>query len=241
MRCEVHAHGRRVFLQATVGLRLPTAHVKSAPKRQLVRSRLWRRIKGAGLERFELLREGDRFILGGTILAMDDDHGPVEARYEVVCDAGWRTERTQVSVRDASGERSLRLTVRAGRWFVNGHEETAVRGCVDVDLGWSPSTNTLPIRRLALPAGRGSGPLIMAWVRFPELTIEPLPQTYQHTSRRNYRYASRGGAFAADIDVDDAGVVLDYEGVWQRVGSAAWISRFDGPTLEEASCSWSAL
>lgn len=190
--------------------------MNSAPKRRVVRSCLWRRIKGSGLERFELLREEDRWILSGTILAMDDQ-GPAEARYEVVCDAGWRTERTQVSIRDATGELSLQLTPRDGRWYRNGHEETAVRGCVDVDLGWSPSTNILPIRRLALPMGSSSGPLIMAWVRFPELTIEPLPQEHQHVSGQTYRYTSRAGAFAADLEVDDTGVVVNHQGVWQRV------------------------
>lgn len=203
-------------MRAALGLWLPTTDMNSTPKRQLVRSCLWRRIKGSGLERFELLREEDRWILGGTILAMDDQ-GHAEARYEVVCDAAWRTERTQVSLRDATGERSLRLTTRDGRWYRNANEETGLRGCVDVDLGWSPSTNTLPIRRLALLVGRSSGPLIMAWIRFPELTIEPLPQEYQRVSERAYRYTSRGGAFAADIEVDDTYVVVNYQGIWQRV------------------------
>ena len=84
-----------------------------------VRSCLWRRVTGAGLERFELLQEHDRWILRGTILAMDD-HGPVEARYEVVCDAGWRTERTRVHVRGSTGERELELRVVNGRCMGTG-------------------------------------------------------------------------------------------------------------------------
>ena len=212
----MHATRRRGFLRAALGLWLPTTNMNSAAKRQLVRSCLWRRTKGEGLERFELLREDDRWILVGTILAMDD-HGPAEARYEVVCDAGWRTVQTQVSLRATTGERSVQLTARDGRWYVNGHEEVAVRGSVDVDLGWSPSTNTLPIRRLGLAGGRSSGPLVMAWIRFPELTIEPLPQEYQHLSERTYRYTSRSGTFAADLEVDDMGVVVNYEGIWRRV------------------------
>ena len=224
----MHAHRRRTFLGATVGLWLPAPSLRRPSRRQLVHAALWRQIKGTGLERFELLREADHWILTGTILTMDQDQQPVEARYEVACDAGWRTERVQVSVRDTAGERRLRLAVRRGRWWVNGHEVTIVRGCVDVDLGWSPSTNTLPIRRLGLPVGAGSGPLVMAWIRFPPLTIEPLPQAYEHTSERHYRYTSRGGAFAADIEVDDAGLVLDYEGVWQRVGPATDMSRSGG-------------
>jgi uncharacterized protein len=56
-----------------------------------------------------------------------------------------------------------------------------------------------------------------AWVRFPELTIEPLPQRYIRLADRRYHYESAGGAFIAEIEVDDLGIVTTYEGGWQRV------------------------
>jgi uncharacterized protein len=208
---------RRGFLfTALAGLGLPEMATTSAPGRQLVGSCLWRRSDGTGLERFELFREEASWILRGTILAMDD-HGPAEACYEIVCDAEWRTEHADISLRDSTGERNLKLRAGRGRWEVDGREEEALRGCIDLDLGWSPSTNTLPIRRLKLPVGRSSGPLQMAWVRFPELQLEPLPQEYLRKTDRIYRYTSRGEAFAADLEVDDEGLVVEYQGVWQRV------------------------
>ena len=187
------------------------------PGRQLVETCLWRWLRGTGLERFELLREDAGWVLRGTILALGD-RPSAEARYEVSCDPAWSTRRVDVTLFEAGVERSLRLSVEDGRWYESGRERDAVRGCLDVDLGWSPSTNTLPIRRLNLAVGESSGPLTAAWVRFPELAIEPLPQEYRRLSERRYRYTSRGGAFTAEIDVDEHGVVVDYQGVWQRVG-----------------------
>jgi len=184
--------------------------------RELLQSCLWRWLPRTGLERCELLREGPDWILKGTILTVADE-GPVEARYEVRCDPGWTTRSVDVSLIQGTGERSLRLGVRDGRWYEGETEHPSVRGCLDVDLGWSPSTNTLPIRRLMLEVGAGSGSLTMAWVRFPELTIEPLAQEYRRLSERTYRYSSRGGSFNAEIEVDEQGLVAAYEGVWQRV------------------------
>ena len=92
-----------------------------------------------------------------------------------------------------------------------------VRGAVDVDLGWTPFTNTLPIRRLSLAVGQKSGPVTAAWVRFPDLGLEPLTQEYERTAARRYRYTSGGGSFAADLEVDDDGLVIDYSGIWTRV------------------------
>ena len=187
----------------------------SSPVPELARTGLWRWLKGTGLERFELLQENDGWLLRGAILALVDQEA-TEARYEVFCDAAWRTRRADISVRKANNERAVSISAQDGRWYENGRENRTVRGCVDIDLEWSPSTNTLPIRRLRLPVGASSGPLNMTWVRFPVLRLEPLLQQYERLSERSYRYVSRGGEFTAKISVDGDGLVLDYEGVWER-------------------------
>jgi hypothetical protein len=180
---------------------------------------MWRWLRGTGLERFELVSGRTGWTLRGTILTLSGQQ-PVEVRYEVACDAAWRTTQTHIALFERGRERSLDLVVEDDRWYQRGRENRAVRGCVDVDLGWSPSTNTLPIRRLKLKVGDSSGQLNMAWVRFPELEVELLPQEYRRLSKRRYRYASRRGSFTAEIQVDEAGLVVDYNGFWGRVLSS---------------------
>ena len=175
-------------------------------------------MQSPGLERFEFARIGDEWIFRGTILTLAHD-SPAEARYEIACDTWFHTQRANIFLRDSSGERSLKIDARDGRWFENGRENEMIKGTVDIDLGWSPSTNTLPIRRLNLEVGQASGEVIAAWVRFPELALQPLPQEYTRLAERQYRYSSRGGAFVANLVVDDHDLVLDYEGFWQRVRS----------------------
>jgi uncharacterized protein len=179
---------------------------------------LWRRVGRPGLERFALLQEGAGWMLSGTLLA-EHEGQPVEARYQVACDAAWRTTRVEVRLEAAGRERALSLRVdpEAGRWYEGDREHEGVRGCADADLNWSPSTNTLPIRRLRPEVGASSGPVIAAWIRFPELTLEPLPQEYLRLAERRYRYTSAGGAFTAELEVDEHALVLDYGGAWQRV------------------------
>jgi hypothetical protein len=190
------------------------------PVASLVRSGLWRRLDGRGFERFDLVRDGALWRLSGTVLVQAES-GPAEARYEVTCHPDWRTLRAAVTVRDAGGERSIELRADGGRWSVGGAEVASVRGCIDVDLEWSPSTNTLPIRRLDVPVGGATGTLRMAWVRFPDLTVEPLPQEYRRVAPERYHYTSGGGSFEADIEVDRDGLVTAYKGGWERVGSTS--------------------
>jgi hypothetical protein len=89
-------------------------------------------------------------------------------------------------------------------------------GTVDIELGFTPATNTLPIRRLALEIGE-SARVRSAWLRFPELRLEPLEQMYTRQAERRFRYRSLvdGELFVARLDTDMFGWVVRYEGLWE--------------------------
>jgi hypothetical protein len=53
-----------------------------------------------------------------------------------------------------------------------------------------------------------------AWLRFPGLTLEPLPQHYQRLEELVYCYESGGGKFIADLRVDRQEFVIDYPAIW---------------------------
>lgn len=116
------------------------------------------------------------------------------------------------------GQRRLRLRVEAeGNWSHDGHRLAQAAGCLDVDLEWSPSTNTLPIRRLGLAPG-GTKAVAAAWVRFPSLEVQRIEQTYERLAKRRYRY--RSGRSTADLAVDDDGMVLQYGVNWKAVATS---------------------
>src|SRR5487761_2752936 len=154
--------------------------------------------------------------LVGTVLGAEGGL-PVRVEYRVMAnDAGLTTA---VHVRDQRGfeTRTIALLRDAkGGWTVDGAAAPALRRCTDVDLGCSPSTNTLPIRRLRLGIG-ASQTIQAAWVRFPELTVVKAAQTYTRLNELSYRYAS--GDFEAELIVDDDGLVTTYA-VWRRAGIA---------------------
>jgi hypothetical protein len=96
----------------------------------------------------------------------------------------------------------------AGHWAVDGAPAAGLDGCLDVDLGWTPATNTLPIRRLGLRLGR-TATIAAAWVLFPHLSVQLARQSYERLAERRWRY--RQETYAADLTVDDAGLVLRYD------------------------------
>jgi hypothetical protein len=179
------------------------------------RTCVWRLVGGIGCERAELTREESGWQLRGHIIRLAE-HGPTEVEYSIICDAEWRTKSASISLLDSRGERSLEVISENGIWSQDGLRLANLEGVVDVDLEWSPSTNTLPIRRLNLSPGRGSGPITAAWIRFPDLRVEPLEQNYDCITYHAYLYRSHGGAFRAGLTVDADKLVVDYEGIWER-------------------------
>jgi hypothetical protein len=196
-----------------------------------LRTVLWQRLDLPGSEWCALGQEPQGWRCVGKVLTSIDG-APAVIRYELALDAGWLTREVRIALRAASetATRRLHLTVSPEQeWTIAREplpatpapdEAALVRGLIDLDLGFSPLTNTLPIRRLA-PAVGAAVEVTAAWVRFPELTLESLPQRYTRLAARRYRYESDGGAFVAEIAVDDLGLVTSYEGGWRRIAEAS--------------------
>jgi uncharacterized protein len=182
----------------------------------LKRVLVWKNLLLDGRDYCGLWRNAEGWMLKGTVVGVLKDQRPVLANYEIHCDENWLTHRVQVERTIGSEVKTLSLTVESrGVWRSSGQELPALQGSDDVDLEFTPATNTLAIRHLNLQIG-GSESMIAAWVKFPELTVEPLSQRYTRLSKDNYRYESNTG-FSAVIVVDDLGLVTTYPGAWERI------------------------
>ena len=177
----------------------------------------WRRSDEVATdEHCTLAVRGGGLSLIGTVIGSEEGV-PIRVEYRIVADGAGLTTAAHVRYVRGFETRTLVLERDAkGNWKVDGAGARSLKGCTDVDLGCSPSTNTLPIRRLRLATG-GSETIRAAWVRFPELSVEKSSQTYARLDEFTYRYAS--GSFEAELTVDDDGLVASYA-VWQRTGYA---------------------
>ena len=177
----------------------------------------WRRSDEVQTDEHCTLTQRDTGLsLVGTVLGAEGG-SPVRIEYRVLTDGDGLT--TAAHVRDLRGFEQRTLTLERdakGNWTVDGAKLRALKGATDVDLGCSPSTNTLPIRRLRIGVG-ASKTIKAAWVRFPELTVVKADQTYTRLDEFTYRYAS--GGFEAELTVDDEDLVAAYAD-WARTGVA---------------------
>jgi hypothetical protein len=203
----------------------------------LPKTLFWRRLDTAGVEH---VLYGDRTGLRarGTMVAATPV--PFTARYELFTDDAWNTVRCEATAEGSGFLRTVRLEKATGRWRVTASEQGNLEAvmlaagqprpaqagseepgklhqAVDVDLSFSPLTNTLPIRRLNLlgAAAGASRTVTVAWILLPSLEVLDSAQTYRVIGDHRLRFSS--GDFTTEIDVDEEGYVVRYPGLAERV------------------------
>lgn len=154
-----------------------------------------------------------------TILTFDEASQPFRLAYHLTWDERWRLRAARLAVTTEHGVRSLHLDADGeGHWHDRvGRALPDLDGCIDIDIWPTPFTNTFPIRRQPMSVGTPSE-FLMAYVFAPDLTVRAMRQRYTRVADRRYRYESLdGGGFAAELSVDEEGVVLDYQDAFRRI------------------------
>lgn len=107
-----------------------------------------------------------------------------------------------------------------GAWRSNSEEAPSVAGALDCDLGFSPLTNLMPVRRHELNRRRAAVEILAAWVSVPDLTLHASRQRYEHLRTSVIRYTDLGthAGFTSELAVDEDGLVVHYPELAERVG-----------------------
>lgn len=180
---------------------------------QIERTILWRRLDTPGHDACALWKLDDGWRLAGTAVFMFEGR-PCHLAYAVECDAAWRMCAADVTGWMGKENVTLSLHAADGHWQLNGADQPQVAGCVDADLGFTPATNLIALRRLALRIGEvADAPA--AWLSFPELELILLRQRYYRLDEHRYAYQSPDVGYAGTLDVSEAGFVTIYPGLWE--------------------------
>jgi hypothetical protein len=176
----------------------------------------WRRLDVPGREESLLEQTVEGWRISGTI-EVEEGGFAAKLSYVIDCDPSWHTRSADV-LGEANGKpvEYRIVTDGQGNWTLDGKPLPHLAGAEDSDFAFTPATNTLLIRRLGLAVGQ-SASVRTAWLRFPELRLEALEQSYTREAERVYRYRAMvdGEPFTARLDVDGHGRVLRYEGLWE--------------------------
>jgi hypothetical protein len=140
------------------------------------------------------------------------DLGPERIEYAVELDPDWTF--SALVVRSTRGPQ-VSLSRDGTTWAVDGVPRPDLHQAIDIDLAFSPFTNSLPIRRLGLAEGE-SADIVTAYVAAESLEVSADHQRYTRLAAERYRYESLDSDFEREIVVDADGLVVDYPGLFTR-------------------------
>ncbi|WP_405167302.1 putative glycolipid-binding domain-containing protein [Nocardia sp. NBC_01499] len=157
--------------------------------------------------------------IDGCTTAVED--GEVWAvDYQIILDPSWHTRRATVATRRRGGWHTVELdTDGAGNWTVDGLPNTALTGCLDVDLEASALTNAFPVHRFGLDID-ATTEAPAAYVRAAGLEVTRLEQVYHRIAddgrHQRFAYTAPQFDFTSTLIYDESGFVLDYPGIALR-------------------------
>jgi hypothetical protein len=185
---------------------------------KLVAVAYWRRLDQPGHDCCRLFRLPGGWKLRGMAVFRDAGQ-PCNLAYEVTVDARWTTRTARVTGFIGRREVDLRIRrARVGEWRVGAHTQRAVAGCTDIDLGFTPATNLLAVRRLDLGVGeRADAPA--AWLALPNRKLQVLPQTYLRLAKLEYQYEAPTVGYEGRLRVSKLGLVEHYPGLFEIVAA----------------------
>ncbi|MDQ0571839.1 hypothetical protein QFZ42_003673 [Variovorax paradoxus] len=182
---------------------------------QTVASILWRRLDAPGHDACRLERNANAWQLDGAAVFRLEDHRIAQLHYRVRCDLHWHAQWG--TVRGWLGGTAIDLSIARdarGHWKLNDEAVPDLSHCVDLDLGFTPATNLLQLRRLNLSKGEGAD-APAAWVDLDGGgVLSELMQRYERTGEDEYAYDAKRFDYAATLRATPEGFVRDYPGLW---------------------------
>jgi len=197
----------------------------------------WRGLDEWRAEAAEVSFEGRGLRARGAQLGIEPL--PYRLDYELDAAEEFVTRRLGLKAVGEGWARSLTLEREpTGRWScaadTTGEVDLTAPGgpadelgeALDCDLGFSPLTNLMPVRRAGLDRSPGVADFLMAWVSVPDLEVFASAQRYEHVSTDErgsvVRFLDRGRfeGFTAELRLDRDGLALEYPGLARRAGPA---------------------
>jgi len=114
------------------------------------------------------------------------------------------------------GTQSVELSIlqTGGSWTLNGATIPNLENCIDLDPGFTPATNLVPLCRLSLRDGQAAdAPAV--WLDVSAGTLGILLQHYERRTETKYWYKAPSVDYAAMLEVNQIGFIHRYPGLWE--------------------------
>jgi uncharacterized protein len=183
---------------------------------------IWQHHEAPGWEHVRVMTDHPGWTVFDSILVREHAGQVLRGGYTLVTDKEWRALELRLMIETSPGamEGIHLLSEGQGRWTdADENHMPQLDGCLDLDIQWSPLTNSLPINRIPLREGEESE-IQVAYISLPQLAVTPITQRYLRLNDSEVRYISGTRDFESEITHDEEGYVVSYPTLFSRAWPA---------------------
>jgi uncharacterized protein len=151
---------------------------------------------------------------------------PYRLEYRLDATDGFVTRALDLTATEEGETRRLSLRHDgSGGWAAEGDqvELPDLSEARDIDIAFSPLTNSMPILRHGLHRDQGERDFTMAWVEVPSLRVIASRQRYEHVRAADdgavVRFLDGESNFIAELELDRDGLLVFYPQLARRVAA----------------------
>lgn len=178
---------------------------------------VWTGIDTLSIEKCVLIDKGETVHCKGELVG-NKNNQVYGADYQVVVDQKWETRFFDISCRVGHKNYWIHGYKMNNQWIIDDLEYPELQDCLDIDISVTPFTNALPINRLKLEVGQAKE-LAVLYINPIEERFSRVVQRYERLSENTYHYKNLWSDFESTIEVDAAGLVTRYPGLFQKIVS----------------------
>jgi uncharacterized protein len=173
---------------------------------------MWQSLESPGFEHVRIDDSHPGWDVYDSMFVREHEGSVRRGGYTLVLDKNFRTLEIRIMVEQSPGSMTaLHLLASGDGTWTDADEQhiPELDGCIDVDIQWSPVTNTLPVRRLGLETDSEEA-IPVAYIELPSLRVTRATQRYTRIDNRTVQYTSETRDFVRELTLDDDGFVVLY-------------------------------
>jgi uncharacterized protein len=173
---------------------------------------MWQSLESPGFEHVRIDDSHPGWDVYDSMFVRENEGSVRRGGYTLVLDKNFRTLEIRIMVEQSPGSMTaLHLLASGDGTWTDADEQhiPELDGCIDVDIQWSPVTNTLPVRRLGLETDSEEA-IPVAYIELPSLRVTRATQRYTRIDNRTVQYTSETRDFVRELTLDDDGFVVLY-------------------------------
>ncbi len=182
----------------------------------MVKNIVWKGIDDGTMEYCRIQYNRDAILVASAITGHSGDI-PVQIDYNIKLTNDWNVQSFTVNSNIDNVTNVFALhTDGKGTWFNEIQELQDFRGCYDIDIVFTPFTNSLPVNRLSFSDNETKA-IDVVYINALEASMTRKQQFYTRLDEHIYHFENNEHDFVADIEMDSDGLVVSYPGLFERV------------------------